>query len=72
MDISMFDFFKKYDKKLVADINALTDKLARGRVADFAEYKGIVGRIQGINDARGALADMLKSDDEQDQIGDID
>jgi hypothetical protein len=71
MSFSEIDFLKKYDKKLVSDIVALTDKLARGRITDFAEYKGVVGRIQGLNDARGVLADMLKSDEDEDETGDL-
>lgn len=47
-------------------INKHINTLVSGRVADFPEFKQIIGRIQGLNEARSSFIELLKKDEEDD------
>ena len=53
---------KSYEELINKHINTLVS----GRVADFAEYKQIIGRIQGLNEAKMVFIDLLSRNEEDD------
>lgn len=58
---------KRYLKQIYDDeISKYSEKLVLGRVADYSEYRHLVGRIQGLTDAK-ALLDKLTEGEEPDE-----
>lgn len=39
---------------------SLIDKISRGRVADWAEYRQVVGQLQEVREGRARVVEILK------------
>jgi hypothetical protein len=61
------DLLKHLANKVQAEINVISDDLARGSAKDHGEYKYACGIIRGLMVANGILADaarQLEDDDD--------
>lgn len=62
--MNQFDYLKK---KIREDLNDLADALATGLAADYAAYRHIVGKIEGLAQAERHILDLeeriLKNED---------
>jgi hypothetical protein len=58
--MSMFDGFNaRYHKEMREEIEALTDAICGGNANDFAEYRRMVGKLNGLKYALERHVELL-------------
>lgn len=62
---SVWDVRDMLKKSMATQMRKISDDLSSGRAADYAEYKRVVGRIQGLKDGIEAVDEVFRKLDNE-------